>query len=181
MTSEFWLAVVGMAITGITGIAGIMLTYRARTVNFREQLFVRQLDLVVEILAAYGALRDEMVVLFGPHFDINDHDNSWHRVRLATDAFGLLTARCVALLPSPLVSAFVDTHADAIDILKRMAAGELATSELERFVARGVAFANEARHQLGTDALSAETKQLLSQSRKELRLASLPRRAPEAV
>lgn len=154
MTSESWIALsTVVASTIITGF-GLWLRYRERTVGFRQELYTRQVDLVVAILNAYSAVRNRMIILFDSQHDIGEQDTIWQTARPLVDALAAITPSAAAILPSAAYRAYVSLHTEARRVMSRIAYDRLPKSDLDLLDKVALSFINEVRGFLGADSLS---------------------------
>jgi hypothetical protein len=164
-SSEFWIALAGLAATVISSAIGFYYTHRARTASYREHLYLRQVETIELVLDRASDLYLLMGDLTGDQPDLIAHDKVWHKAAAAFNDLAALSSRATASLPSNLLNHYNRLNALGTKLLVDLAKEYLPMSVLGEYEAALQAFANISRELLGVDPLSDESRALFASQR----------------
>jgi hypothetical protein len=120
-SSELWIAIAGLSATVISSAIGLYYTHRARTATYREQLYLRQVEIIELVLDRASDLYILMGRLTGDQPEIIAHDEVWHEAAGAFDALAALSSRATASLPSNLLDQYNRLNAVGTKLLVDLA------------------------------------------------------------
>lgn len=173
-------------VTLVVGLAGILGTVissglglyfvaRARTAPLREQLYLKQVDIVLDIIDAYARARNFVVLV--------SDSASQHRDRAFDDLTEMmphlnkLEAKAAAILPTELYLEAAHVNTALHEIIAGIEANTDTAQFVDTFHAHRTKTALISRIVLGVDELSDDTVRLLGRAKNFKDVAAMPAKA----
>ena len=170
----FWIALAGILATLTSSVLGLYFTAKARSSPLREQLYQRQLDIIVKLMSLIGRVR-----VYGPKL-MDPRDPGRERARTDLDEVAAewecLEDEIAALMPTEIYVASAQLKRLIIDFLASVDDGRPDREFPNELAGRATKVAMLSRTFLGIDKLSRETFKLFGSTKEIERLANLEHR-----
>lgn len=159
--TSFGVALAGLLSTSIVSIIGIYFTHKARTKNYRELLYEKQLELVIGLMELAQLMELDAELVVGADTD-SEREAFRHAFNDHYLAFRDLERKGTALLPVELYTAVREVFASASDLAIKISDDEETIEVVHKLIASNARFGLVAREFMGVDTLSTQSRSLFT-------------------
>lgn len=169
----FALGLAGLVSTLIASLLGLYYTHKARSATYREFLYTKQIEFIVECFDRVNVLQS-LAVIIETTTEEPDRQQIWEELQGEIVRFASIANKAAAILPTELFSALSGFSSACTEFLLKAAKEKELTEAVHTIQGQNMRFGLLAREFMGIDALSEESMKLFSKQNLN-QVLSIPR------